>query len=194
MLIQENKAAFASKLSQVIIDKKYKIRVSIIGESMYPLLQTHDTIIIAPAKISDLLYGDIIVYTRGENLICHRIIKKFKTDNNITLITKGDNSLNLDLPLLEDNIIGKVIEIEIQNRKICLNCISWRIFNNIIATYSVLFLFAYRGMFSLKKSIMGDRNNHFTRFGSKILFKYHNFFRRSMMQIIIYINDIKLKY
>lgn len=47
---------------------------------------------IVPKTENDIEVGDIIAYSRGENLIVHRVIEKGTDSNGVYFIPKGDNN------------------------------------------------------------------------------------------------------
>jgi len=75
---------------------------------MYPFLRDGDIIYFKPVKYTDIEDHDILVIKEGEGFYTHRVI--YKTDAYI--ITKGDNSFNADVPVLRDDIMGKVYQIK----------------------------------------------------------------------------------
>ncbi|RLE66300.1 MAG: signal peptidase I [Thermoprotei archaeon] len=72
--------------------------------SMDPVLHVGD--IIVTVQAGDINIGDIVVYSRGNDYIVHRVIKTVNMD---TYITKGDaNSLPDSRPVTREQIKGKV--------------------------------------------------------------------------------------
>lgn len=89
---------------------KYK-PISIMSNSMYPLIKKGDIVVIE--KITDkiiLKEGDIVAYILNNSIIVHRIHFVEKHNNgNIVYITKGDNNNSVDkLKIKKDQIKGIV--------------------------------------------------------------------------------------
>jgi hypothetical protein len=80
-----------------------KFWIELNGKSMSPLLRHQDTVLIEPASIESLKYGDIILYfdQSCKELTLHRLI-------GFPMKTKGDLSLIAEFPLF-DSSFGKAI-------------------------------------------------------------------------------------
>ena len=109
---------------------EYYFQVS--GTSMLPLVRAGDYVRIK--KISgDLRRGDIVVFQKSNGLITHRVLRISRTDdNNKTLLTKGDNSIVPDPPILSSAIIGKVIAIRRNNHEMRLDIPLWQKTNTLV--------------------------------------------------------------
>ncbi len=77
---------------------------------MFPLIITGDSIIVSPEK--NPAVGDIIVFRREDQMVCHRLVKVFEKDGVSYFQTRGDSFLDLDEPITVHQIKGKVIAIE----------------------------------------------------------------------------------
>jgi len=65
-------------------------RVKVVGKSMVPFLEEGDDVEIVAAEIKDFSAGDIIVFSRGGELIVHRVIKI----RGCSFLEIGDNQWN----------------------------------------------------------------------------------------------------
>lgn len=74
------------------------------GDSMYPMLETNDKVIITASKGPYKKY-DVVVYRRGDHFTMHRIVKVTKDG----YIICGDNRTGLEKDIKEENIIGKLL-------------------------------------------------------------------------------------
>lgn len=109
------------------------LRVRGLGWSMYHLIRNGDSIVIEPKSIRELNIGDIILFQLpGRGYIAHRLIKK---NGPTGLITKGDNLLCFDQPVSIDNVVGRVIRIERNGKRIILTSVIGRIFSFLIAWF-----------------------------------------------------------
>jgi signal peptidase len=79
---------------------------AILTESMKPIINPGDMVIIEKCDINQIKENDIIQYKVKDYTVVHRVIKiNFdKTE----IITKGDNNNNIDKPVSKDQIIGKI--------------------------------------------------------------------------------------
>ena len=83
--------------------------IKVMGFSMVPTLSINDKLIIKKQDRYEL--GDILVYTYGDNIVVHRLLKT----NGKLYLCKGDNSFRLE-EILYHQILGKVIIIKRKNK------------------------------------------------------------------------------
>ena len=77
---------------------------------MFPLIRTGDRITISPEK--DPAVGDIIVFGRDDDMVCHRLVRIFEREGTKYFQTRGDSFFGLDEPVTAGQILGKVVKIE----------------------------------------------------------------------------------
>lgn len=78
------------------------------GNSMYPLLHSDDIVFFEKVPWNYIKVDDIILFQTRKQVITHRVIYK----NNSYLLTKGDNILRADQPVLPSQIIGKLTSVK----------------------------------------------------------------------------------
>jgi signal peptidase I len=105
------------------------------GNSMIPLIEIGDKIILEPIIASHIKPGEIIVFKKREDLIVHRIIDRYYLNGRYIFTHKGDNSSKTGI-LKEDDIIGKVKKIIAPTGKIKSEDISWQEKNRILSFIS----------------------------------------------------------
>jgi len=76
------------------------------GNSMEPTLKEGQKVKVEPVKLEALMSGDIIVFSRGDILVCHRILGRVKRGEKMYFYEKGDNSKSIGV-ISEDEIIGR---------------------------------------------------------------------------------------
>lgn len=81
------------------------------GFSMWPFFKQGRKLIIKKTTVEDLRIGDIILYRSGNQLVCHRLIKKVKLNNEWLLYARGDNSISLPECVNGQMLLGKAIGI-----------------------------------------------------------------------------------
>jgi len=108
-----NIIALITALSIIFLSLNNYVFLAVVeGQSMEPLLQTGDIVIVYKVDEGDLRLGDIVVYKKSDgSLIIHRIIDIYETSSAIVIITKGDNNAFPDPPITADQVIGKVLSI-----------------------------------------------------------------------------------
>ncbi|HAP67285.1 MAG TPA: signal peptidase I [Nitrospinae bacterium] len=98
-----------SCLAETILKQGNSIRFKAKGLSMLPSIRNGDIVAVSPIT-DEITHGDIILYRSKENTpVVHRVIKKSEGGG---ILTKGDSSLNFDSPITNEQVLGKVIEVE----------------------------------------------------------------------------------
>lgn len=93
-----------------LIEKGINLRILVKGSSMFPVLRTGDSVIVTSPD--NLRKGDIILFRKDENIVCHRIMKIINIGEQVFYITRGDSLFYEDRPVSSEDIIGKVMVIE----------------------------------------------------------------------------------
>lgn len=106
------------KLSRDILEKGRSIRFQANGWSMRPFIRDGDFIVVSPVKSSSIRKGDVVFYSDAENkIIVHRIIRKYKKNDRITVLIKADASFGSSEKVEIQNVLGKVVAIERNGRE-----------------------------------------------------------------------------
>jgi len=100
-------------ISEDLLNNGIDVRINSRGLSMFPFIRTGDKITISPEK--NLNIGDIIVFKRNEEKVCHRLVKTYEKEGIKYFRTRGDSSFDFDEPITANQILGKVIRIEREN-------------------------------------------------------------------------------
>ncbi|HZY41896.1 MAG TPA: S24/S26 family peptidase [Anaerolineae bacterium] len=102
-----------------------RLRLQVISDSMWPLLCTGDAVIVQPidpdAGRGDCRVGDVLVAQRGAELITHRLI----AIDGEQWITRGDNAILVDAPVMRADCVGRVEAIERGTYQIDLTQPQW---------------------------------------------------------------------
>lgn len=93
-----------------IIKSRINLRIPVRGFSMFPVLSTGDSVIVS--SVDNLKKGDIILFRKDENIVCHRVMKIISREGKVFYVTRGDSLFYDDAPVSVDDIIGKVSIIE----------------------------------------------------------------------------------
>jgi len=96
-----------------LLDDGFNIRISTYGSSMFPLITTGDKITISPGE--NFVIGNLIVFTRNDQMVCHRLVRAFEKGGIKYYQTQGDSFFGVDEPITSDQILGRVIKIEREN-------------------------------------------------------------------------------
>jgi signal peptidase I len=99
------------------------LRVS--GTSMVPSILPGDLVLIKKASLPDISAGEIVVYLRKGRFVVHRVVDRNAAGTAARpevprLITRGDRLRQDDAPVSEQELLGRVVSIERENRKVAL--------------------------------------------------------------------------
>lgn len=142
-------------LFEDILDKGMSLRVRATGRSMTPSLGTGEVITIRQASCSSLKRGDLLFLKNVDGYpVIHRLVNKKKRHNVLTFQTRGDALIALDRPVREENILGKVCELEKGQKHINLEKPYWRYANFLRATYNLCESRLYFTLCAIKKLLV----------------------------------------
>lgn len=129
------------------------------GDSMSPTLKAGWKVRVKPVGAKEINCGDIAVFSRKE-LICHRIIGKFRWNKKIYFIHSGD-SINIGRVFEEKTLIGKVIEVFDSDGNKINEHIWLRHYDSSIKFR--LLGYIYLALYLTKRFLFGKKQNRFTR-------------------------------
>ena len=78
--------------------------LTVISQSMYPLLQRGDMIIVKGATREEIEVGTVIVFRHEQGMAVHRVVRL----EGETITTKGDANTAEDEPITYDAVVGRV--------------------------------------------------------------------------------------
>jgi signal peptidase I len=79
------------------------------GFSMWPFVKQGEKLIVKKAPMQDLMIGDIILYRKDKQLVCHRLVRKIIDNEEYCLYARGDNTKFLLEPITEQMFFGKAV-------------------------------------------------------------------------------------
>ena len=120
------------ELARVALSAGRPLLLRVVGDSMYPVLQSDDSIWVAPVGPEGLRRGDLIVLRQAGGLVTHRVVHREPGGWR----TKGDNRLGLDPPFSEGEILGCVVAVERDGVRTDLQNRGWGRFNRWIGVLS----------------------------------------------------------
>lgn len=100
--------------------------IEITGHTMFPVLQPGDRLLIALDSV-ELQPGDIAVYRRGGVLVTHRLLCAGRRLDGPCWLIQGDNANKADVPVGDDEIIGRVVAVERDGYQWSLMAPGWRL-------------------------------------------------------------------
>lgn len=113
--------------------------LTVISNSMSPLLERNDQVMLVSADLETLKKGDIITVKSEEGFLTHRVVSR----SNREIRTKGDRNSTLDPPYHPDQIIGRVQKIKSKRFNKIINLdVGWdKIIGKLIYRLSILEFF-----------------------------------------------------
>ncbi len=100
-----------------VLSSAGEARLAVAGASMLPSIWPGDILEIHRVAPPDIFKGDVVVFTRENRLIAHRVVQRRNIGDSF-LITRGDRSENADSPVLPHELLGKVAVIRRGRRQI----------------------------------------------------------------------------
>ena len=110
------------------------------GDSMYPTICDGDLITVEPIKPLDVIVADIILYRHEYGVTAHRVMRILErsekntrsapegpqdrsSSETLRFFLRGDAALNDDDPVRGDKILGKVVSVERNCRRLDPHCL-----------------------------------------------------------------------
>ena len=87
-----------------------EVMLEVCSDSMKPTINANDFISVHLSDSLDCQLGDIVLFSRGDAVIVHRIIKKKELDQKLFFCEKGDNACSWTW-ISEKDILGRVVSI-----------------------------------------------------------------------------------
>jgi signal peptidase I len=102
----------ATSLRKQLIENNHAVKIVASGYSMFPFMRNGDVQTISPVPLEEIKVGDVAVFERENDWISHRVIAIRKTNNETTLILRGDTCIQFDPLVTKENYIGKTVSFE----------------------------------------------------------------------------------
>ncbi len=113
----------ACGMAQEVVRTFGELRLRVFGTSMVPSILPGDLVFIHRASLSDISPGEIVLFQQMGRFFVHRVVdRKVIGDSSgpqeSRLITRGDRLRDNDHPVSSSELLGRVVSIERDNRKI----------------------------------------------------------------------------
>jgi signal peptidase I len=95
------------------------IRFRAPGHSMSPLIRSNDLLLVQPIDSGGVRRGDILLYRSADQLTAHRLVDVHPDSGAAAprLVLKGDARRTPDPPVAPDQILGRVVAVERNDRE-----------------------------------------------------------------------------
>lgn len=100
--------ALKCELAGEVLRSSGTLRLQVNGWSMLPSVWPGDTLVVERANSSAVSKGDIVLFGRNQRLFAHRVVAKRSHEGDLRVVTRGDAMPTPDLPVSEDELLGKV--------------------------------------------------------------------------------------
>lgn len=107
----ENVQALKCQLAAEVLRSSGTLRLRVTGWSMLPAIWPGDTLVIERLS-SAISEGDIVLFSRGQRFVAHRVLAKDSASGDSKLQTQGDAVPRPDAPVAIGDLLGKVSAIE----------------------------------------------------------------------------------
>ncbi|MFC1958956.1 signal peptidase I [Chloroflexota bacterium] len=97
-------AIFAVPLGLKYFLKADEPMMTVLSESMWPILTRGDLIFVKGIDPEDVKLGDVIIFRHGDGVAVHRVVRITKD----RLTTKGDANNVEDAPITFDDVVGRL--------------------------------------------------------------------------------------
>jgi len=118
----------AVKLAREELAQGSPIRLRVSGSSMAPLIEQGDVVLVRHVNFGDLRRGDLILVEQGGAFLTHRLVAADAHG----VRTKGDNASHADLPVVPQDVLGRVVGVEKSGRTIELDGGRWPMVNRLL--------------------------------------------------------------
>jgi len=103
------------------LKKRGRISLRVHGTSMQPWVRPKDIALIRQISIENVRCGDVVLFRRENHLFVHRIVEKRGTLSAAQLFSKGDAHPTSDGVVQEQELLGRVMRIYRNGRRIDLD-------------------------------------------------------------------------
>jgi signal peptidase I len=116
----ERRAGNASRIAEMLIQRGH-LSLRVHGTSMLPWVQAGDIALIRKIPHENVRCGDVILFRRDSQLFVHRIVEKRESLDASELLSKGDAHPTPDGIVNEEDLLGRVVRLYRNGRRINLD-------------------------------------------------------------------------
>jgi signal peptidase I len=116
----------ACGLTEEVVRTFGVVRLRVFGTSMVPSILPGDLVSIHRASLNDISPGEVVLFLQRGRLFVHRVVDRrmaatADSPDEPCLITRGDRLRHDDPPVSSPELLGRVVSIERDNRKVELS-------------------------------------------------------------------------
>jgi signal peptidase I len=100
-----------------------EVRLRVLGTSMVPAVLPGDLVSIRRASLDEISLGEVVLFLQNGRLFVHRVVGRNEASaagnpEEPCLITRGDRLRHDDPPVSSQELLGRVVSVERDNRNI----------------------------------------------------------------------------
>lgn len=131
-------------ITRALLAEGNEVLLRTAGLSMGHAIRAGEAIVIRAVPERDIRFGDILVFERGEQLVCHRVVRTRTRGEGREFVTKGDPVLGLDEPVPHAAVLGRVVRVKWPGGDFRLDTRRGRWSNRFLAVSSLAIAGLYR--------------------------------------------------
>jgi signal peptidase I len=114
----------ACGLAEEVVRAFGEIRLRVFGTSMAPAMLPGDLVTIQRAGLAEISAGEVVLFLKDGRLFVHRVVgheviaPATNSNKEVRLITRGDRLLQNDPPVSSQELLGRVVWVERDDRRI----------------------------------------------------------------------------
>jgi len=113
----------ACGLAEEVVRGFGEVRLRVFGTSMAPSILPGDLVLIQRANLEEISPGDVVLFLQKGRLFVHRVVARkiaatAGRPEESCLITRGDRLRHEDPPVSSSELLGRVVSIERDTRKV----------------------------------------------------------------------------
>jgi signal peptidase I len=113
----------SNALVEEVVRSIGEVRLRVFGTSMAPAMLPGDLVSIRRASLDEISLGEVVLFRQNGRLFVHRVVGRNEVSaagnpEEPLLITRGDRLRHDDPPVSSRELLGRVVSIERNNRKI----------------------------------------------------------------------------
>jgi signal peptidase I len=118
--VTKHKTEAFLETSEHLLRSGLSVRFRAGGQSMHPTIRDGEMITVEPVVPESIHRGDIVLYRSRKGVIAHRIVRIETEDATLIFTPRGDAMLACDARIKGAEILGRVVAVERERRRIHL--------------------------------------------------------------------------
>jgi hypothetical protein len=136
-----------------------EISLPIATDSMRPLINPQDRVVVKQCRADDLKLGDIVLFEKSSAFCVHRFVEKRVYEKESELLTMADRALMPEEAFSEEQLLGRVESIIKKSVTIDLEKPLGRALNRFFYFFVFLKIYAYKSAVRLKRTLKHGLRN-----------------------------------